>query len=215
MKTIKNFKNSVLVITLTLITITGFAQKGNEKIYLSISHEVADYPSWKVGFDKDDPLRAEAGLSTVFVKRDINNTSSVTVLFLVKDIDKAKAFISDPRLKEVMIKAGVISDPEIVFYKSAAEFKPINTSELITTITHTVKDFSAWKIVYDSAEELRKNAGIHDNLILRSLSDENSVTVLGNSSSAAKFNAFVTNPDLKTAMDKAGVISKPVVKELL
>ncbi len=215
MKTIKNLKNSVLVITLALITITGSAQNGNGKIYLSISHKVADFTTWKAGFDKDSPVRLQAGLSTVFVKQDINNTNAVTVLFAVKDLDKAKAFVSDPRLKEVMTKAGVISKPEIVFYKTAEELDPINISELVTTITHTVKDYSAWKRVYDSAGELRKKAGIHDNLILRSLTDENSVTVLGNSSSAAEFNAFVSDPGLKAAMEKGGVISKPAVKELL
>jgi hypothetical protein len=215
MKAIKNLKNNALVVLLTLFSIAGFSQNAGGKIYLSVTHDVADYTKWKAGFDEHMPVRMEAGLKDIFVKRDLNNTNSVTVFFEVSDLEKAKAFISSPNLKETMTKVGVISAPVIVFYKSAEEFTAINTSALVTTISHSVKDYAAWKPVYDSAEELRKSAGIHDNLILRSLSDENMITVLGNSSSAAKFNEFMSNPGLKTAMDKAGVISKPEVKVLL
>ena len=211
----RNLKNSALIILLALLTISGFAQNGSGKIYLSISHEVADYTKWKAGFDEHISVRIEAGIKDVFVKRDIYNTNSVTVFFEVNDLNKAKAFISSPTLKEAMTKSGVVTAPVIVFYKSAAECAAINSSALVTTITHSVKDFSAWKLVYDAGEELRKNAGINDNVVLRSLSDENRITVLGSSSSAEKFNEFMLNPELKAAMEKAGVVSKPEVKILL
>jgi hypothetical protein len=215
MKTLKILKNSALTIILTLFAISGFAQKGSEKIYLSVSHEVADYAKWKAGFDEHLSFRMEAGIKDIFVKRDINNTNSVTVFFEVNDLNKAKAFISSPNLKEAMTKSGVVTDPVIVFYESGTECVAINSSALVTTITHSIKDFSAWKLVYDAGEELRKNSGINDNVILRSLSDENRITVLGSSSSVAKFNEFMLNPDLKAAMEKAGVVSKPEVKILL
>jgi len=216
MKTMKILINSALIIILALLSISGFAQKnGSGKIYLSMSHEVADYTKWKAGFDEHISIRMEAGLKDIFAKRDINNTNSVTVFFEVNDLNKAKAFVSSPMLKEVMTKAGVVTAPVIVFYKSTAENAAINASALVNTITHSVKDYSAWKLEYDAGEELRKNAGIHDNVILRSLSDENSITVLGSSSSAAKLYEFMSNPDLKAAMEKAGVISKPEVKILL
>ena len=211
----RNLKNSALIILLALLTISGFAQNGSGKIYLSISHEVTDYTKWKAGFDEHISVRIEAGIKDVFVKRDIYNTNSVTVFFEVNDLNKAKAFISSPTLKEAMTKSGVVTAPVIVFYKSAAECAAINSSALVTTITHSVKDFSAWKLVYDAGEELRKNAGINDNVVLRSLSDENRITVLGSSSSAEKFNEFMLNPELKAAMEKAGVVSKPEVKILL
>jgi hypothetical protein len=216
MKTLKNLKNSILLIILALLSFSGFAQKnGSGKIYLSISHEVADYSKWKAGFDEHVSIRTEAGIKDIFVKRDINNTNFVTVFFEVNDLNKAKTFVSSPNLKERMTKSGVVADPVIAFYKSNAECAAINTSALINTITHSVKDFSAWKLAFDAGEELRKTAGIHDNVILRSLSDENSITVLGSSSSAAKLFEFMSNPDLKAAMEKAGVISKPEIKILL
>jgi len=214
-QTMKNILNNIILILLTLFIVTSYAQDSGEKYYLSISHEVTDYTSWKTGYDKDLAPRKNAGLTDIFVKQDINNTSLITAFFEVNDLAKAKAFVSDPRLKEAMAKAGVSSTPVIVFYESATKFDKINPSALITTVTHSVKDFSSWKKVYDSAEKLRQNAGVNDYLLLRSLSDKNLVTVLGTSSSAAKFNQFVSNPDLKTAMDNAGVISKPEVRVML
>jgi len=214
-QTMKNILNNIILILLTLFIVTSYAQDSAENYYLSISHEVTDYTSWKTGYDKDLAARKNAGLTDIFVKQDINNTSLITAFFEVNNLAKAQAFVSDPRLKEAMSKAGVSSAPDIVFYKSATKFDEINKSTLITTVTHTVKDFSSWKKVYDSGEKLRQNAGVNDNLLLRSLSNENVVTVLGTSSSAAKFSQFISNPDLKTAMDKAGVISKPEVKVML
>jgi len=215
MKALKNLKNSALTIILACLTLSGFAQNGSGKIYLSVSHEVADYTKWKAGFDEHVSLRMEAGIKDIFAKRDINNTNSVTVFFAVNDLNKAKAFVSSANLKEAMNKSGVVSDPVFVFYKSDAECTAIDASGLVNTITHSVKDFSAWKREYDAGEELRRNAGIHDNVILRSLADENNITVLGSSSSAEKLFKFISNPELKAAMEKAGVISKPEVKILL
>jgi hypothetical protein len=215
MKAMKKLKNSALIVIFSLLSITGFAQNGSGKIYLSISHEVADYSKWKAGFDEHMSVRMEAGLKDIFVKRDINNTNSVTVFFEVNDLNKAKAFVSSPGLKEIMTKAGVVTEPVIAFYKSAFEFAAINPLALVDIITHSVKDFAAWKLGYDAGDEMRKNAGIQDNMILRSFSDENSITVLGSSTSAEKLFEFISNPDLKAAMEKAGVISKPEVKILL
>ncbi|MDH5474573.1 MAG: hypothetical protein OEX22_02665 [Cyclobacteriaceae bacterium] len=107
------------------------------------------------------------------------------------------------------------SAPEIAYYTAAKEYNAINTSALGTIITHSVKDYAAWMDIYESVEDLRINDGLIDHLILKSLSDENVVTVIGSSLSASNFNKFMANPDLKLAMEEAGVTSKPIVKILL
>lgn len=212
MKTITKITSIVIM---SLLTITACAQKPSTMHYLSISHEVSDYDSWKAVFDKFNPDRKEAGIIDLFVKQNINNTNSITIFSKVVDLEKATAFMSSATLKEAMTSAGVITQPEIVFYKSSEEYEPINPSTLITTITHPVSDFSAWMNTYEAAKELRNNAGISDHLILVSVSNEKIVTVLGSSFSTEKFQKFISNPKLKETMEKAGVISKPEVKILL
>jgi hypothetical protein len=211
----KNILTKTLLIVLSILTVTLNAQDPDKKLYISISHEIADYTSWKTGFDEHIITRQNAGIKDIFVKRNINNTNSITFFAEVTSLEKANAFLTSPDLKEAMTKAGVTSEPEVVFYKSATEIKAINTSDLVTTITHSVKDYSAWKDVYDSASELREDAGITDHLLLRSLTDENVVTVVGSLSSTTRFIEFMAKPELKEAMEKGGVTSRASVKVLL
>jgi quinol monooxygenase YgiN len=206
---------SVIAITLIMFAISVSAQSSSSKLFLSISHEIKNYDSWKVVYDKFDAQRKEAGILELFIKKDINNSNFITIFSEVTNLEKAKAFMSSTTLKEAMKEAGVTSLPSIVFYKSAMEYGTLNTSGLITTITHSVKEFTVWKKVYESAEQLRKQDGIQDYLVLKSLADENIITVIGTTTSAASFNKFISNPDLKTTMDKAGVTSKPEIKTWL
>ncbi len=208
-------KLSVIAITLLMSTLSVSAQSSSSKLFLSISHEIRNYDSWKVVYDKFEAQRKEAGITELFIKKDINNANSITVFAEVTNLEKAKAFMSSTSLKEGMKEAGVTSLPSIVFSKSALDFGTLNRSALITTISHSVKDFSVWKEGYLSAEQLRKQNGIQDYLVLKSLADENIITVIGSTTSTASFNKFISNPDLKTAMDKAGVTSKPEIKTLL
>jgi len=211
----RNITKSTLFTVIFILAVAVHAQQSDTKLYISISHEIEDYESWKVGFDKHISARQAAGISDIFVKRDINNTNSITFFAEVSSLEKANAFITSPDLKEAMAKAGVTSAPEIVFYKTATEIQAINTSDLVTTITHSVEDYSKWKDVYDSASELRESAGITDHLLLRSLSDENVVTVLGSLSSTVSFIEFMANPELKEAMKNGGVTSRAAIKVLL
>ena len=118
----KKLMRILALIMWIVLTTTVNAQEKDEKIYLSISHEVADYNAWKVGFDNHISARAAAGLRDIFVKQDIDNTNSITAFFQVTDLEKAQAFIADPNLKEAMSKAGVVSAPQIAFYKQAEVF---------------------------------------------------------------------------------------------
>ncbi len=45
-------------------------------------------------------------------------------------------------------------------------------------VTHPVKDFGAWKIVFDEFEQLRKEAGELTAVVLRHADDPNVVSVL-------------------------------------
>ena len=205
---------TVIAIALMMSALSVSAQSPSSKVFLSISHEIKNYDSWKAVYDKLDAQRKEAGILELFIKKDMNNANSITVFAEVSNLEKAKVFMSSNALKEAMKDAGVTSVPSIVFYKSTSESGTINKSALVITITHSVKGFSGWQEVYESHEQLRKQDGIQDWLVLQSISDENLVTVIGFMNSAASFKKFTSNPDLKTTMAKAGVRSKPEIKIL-
>jgi hypothetical protein len=202
-------KITVIAIALIMSALSVSAQSASSKVFLTISHEIKNYDSWKTVYDKFDAQRKEAGIFELFIKKDLSNSNSITVFAEVTNLEKAKAFMSSTSLKDGMKEAGVTSPPNIIFSISALESGTINKSALITTISHSVKDFSAWKEAYQSHGQVRKQYGIQDCLVLKSLSDENLVTVIGVTNSATSFMEFTSNPELKTTMEKAGVTSKP------
>ena len=206
---------TVIAIALMMSALNVSAQSSSSKMFLSISHEIKNYDTWKVVYDKLEAQRKNAGILELFIKKDMNNSNSITVFAEVSNLEKAKAFMSSTSLKEAMKDAGVSSVPSIVFHKSTSAYGTINWSAVVITITHSVKDYSGWQEVYEFHEQVKKQHDIQDSLVLQSLPDENLVTVIGITKPATSSNKFTSNPDLKTTMEKTGVTSKPEIKVLL
>ena len=78
-------------------------------------------------------------------------------------------------------------------------------------IQHKVKDFAAWKIVFDSVAGLRSSSGELSAQIFRDASDPNSLTILNKWNSLENAQKFAHSPELKAAMEKAGVAGPPTV----
>jgi hypothetical protein len=86
---------------------------------------------------------------------------------------------------------------------------------MVTTIlTHEVKDYDVWRKAFDGDETNRSNAGFKTHGVYRGVENPNSITIMMDAPSMEAINAFMTNPDLKAAMEKGGVISAPEVKIL-
>jgi len=79
-----------------------------------VRNRVRDYSRWKSVFDSQGLAAREAGLALTDLWRDIEDANNVFFLFRVSDLEKARAFISDPKSAEVGKAAGVI-DGEIYF----------------------------------------------------------------------------------------------------
>ena len=78
-------------------------------------------------------------------------------------------------------------------------------------IQHTVKDFAAWKKVFDSSIDLRKSNGELSAQVYRDESNPNMITTINKWNSMANAQKFAHSPELKAAMEKAGVVGAPSV----
>jgi quinol monooxygenase YgiN len=78
-------------------------------------------------------------------------------------------------------------------------------------ISHEVKDYKKWKPVFDENLPLRKSAGEQEARLFRNLDKPNEIIVLQKWESVEKARKFVESPDLKKAMQKAGVEGKPEI----
>jgi quinol monooxygenase YgiN len=72
-------------------------------------------------------------------------------------------------------------------------------------IQHKVRDYDAWREVYDSVADLQRQRGVTEKAVYRSQDDPNTVLVMHRFSSADQAQAFIENPDLRVALERAGV----------
>jgi quinol monooxygenase YgiN len=81
-------------------------------------------------------------------------------------------------------------------------------------IQHKVKSFTEWKKVFDSVAELRKSSGEVSTQVYQDASDPNKITVVNKWNSLENAQKFAHSPELKAAMEKAGVDGPPSVSFL-
>jgi hypothetical protein len=84
----------------------------------------------------------------------------------------------------------------------------------VLIVTHKVKNFATWKSGFDAGEAARIHAGIRITGLYQSMDDANDVTMIADVEDVEKMKAFFDNPELKAAMEKAGVASHPEMKLL-
>jgi hypothetical protein len=78
-------------------------------------------------------------------------------------------------------------------------------------VQHHVKDYAAWKKVYDSVAGLRASSGEMSDQVYHDASDPNKLTLVFKWNSLANAQKFAGSAELKAAMEKAGVDGPPVV----
>jgi heme-degrading monooxygenase HmoA len=82
---------------------------------------------------------------------------------------------------------------------------------MILLLTHTVRDYDAWKPTFDEHESVRAGYGCQGHTVYRSADDPNQVTVVTRWATREGAEQFARDPSLAEAMKKGGVISEPTV----
>lgn len=70
----------------------------------------------------------------------------------------------------------------------------------------TVKDYTAWRKVFEAQSDFRQQGGMIEAEILRCPKNANKVLVIQRYESVEKMEAFFGNPELREAMAKSGVV---------
>ena len=81
-------------------------------------------------------------------------------------------------------------------------------------VRHTVADYAAWRVVYDSVEPLRVQHGCTGQQVFRLPSDHNDVLATHDFPSVVNAEAFAADPALSAAMQRGGVTSAPRIEIL-
>jgi hypothetical protein len=78
-------------------------------------------------------------------------------------------------------------------------------------IRHRVGDYDAWRRVYDGFAPSQQALGVKAEAVYRSADDPNDVTVTHDFDTIEAAHAFAGSPDLRAAMESAGVDGAPTV----
>lgn len=81
-------------------------------------------------------------------------------------------------------------------------------------VQHTVKDYAEWKKAYDSNAGLRASNGELSDQSFRDANDPKKLTLIFKWNSLANAQKFSQSPELKAAMEKAGVVGPPIISFL-
>jgi quinol monooxygenase YgiN len=83
------------------------------------------------------------------------------------------------------------------------------TRTMILIVQHTVRDYDAWKPVFDEHESVRAKYGCLGHTIYRDADKPNDLTLFMRYESRERADEFMRDPSLAEAMQRGGVISEP------
>jgi len=110
-----------------------------------------------------------------------------------------------------LVKAAGIAATSLPVMMTARPAAAQSLGPLHAVINHPVKDYVAWRAVYDSAEPVRKQAGFTGAEVFRDPKDPNLIVVIHRFPSVEAAQGFFGKPELKEAMTKAGVAAPPTI----
>lgn len=99
----------------------------------------------------------------------------------------------------------------IFLFGLAASAQPAAAVDVRLFVRHEVNDYAAWRKVYNDFGKTRRNLGVTAQAVYRSNETPNDITVTHDFKSLEQAKAFVASPDLKAAMEKAGVKGAPQI----
>jgi hypothetical protein len=176
-----------------------------------ITHRVADYDAWKGAFDAHQQARKAASVSGHHLNRGEDDPNTVTVWLPVTDVEAAREFAASDELKTAMHEAGITSAPEVAWMEPLRMVMVSDRPLPSMILSHSVADVPAWIEAYDGSAELQTSNGIIGHAANRSLDDGSMVYVYHQAEPFDTLRRFLENPDLKAAMEAAGVTSAPQV----
>ena len=78
-------------------------------------------------------------------------------------------------------------------------------------VRHTISDYKAWRKAYDDFAPTQKAKGVTAKAVDQAADNPTDITVTHDFATIAAAQAFAGSPELKTAMQGAGVVGAPTI----
>ena len=135
----------------------------------------------------------------------------VWVYCLATDPERLRAFAASDALAQAMHDSGVTDEPTIIVMQPMS--RDLVSGRLLPGIIvmHEVRDYDAWRVVYDELDEYRRASGIVGLAVCREYVYPNQIIVYHQAEEVESLRAFVDSTELNEAMVSAGVVREPDV----
>jgi hypothetical protein len=179
-------------------------------VTLVVFHHVVDYGRWKTVFDEHESVRRAHGQLEHRVFRSVGDPNRVVVHNEFPSEEAARGLMDDPSLADAMVRAGVTDEPWLGLIERAERRRyaegPVG---VVMAVHHRVRDYEAWKRVFDEREEVRRSHGQLEHRIYHPLGDPLQLVVHNDFPTAQAAESFGADPSLPEAMQRAGVEGEP------
>jgi quinol monooxygenase YgiN len=101
--------------TIWIMKMAPGASGKEDHVRMFVHHEVADYATWRKGYDAFQPAAKKMGVTAQAVYQSTDDPNDVIAYHDFASAEKAKAFASSAELKSTMQSAGVKGQPQIWF----------------------------------------------------------------------------------------------------
>ncbi|HEY5968191.1 MAG TPA: DUF3764 family protein [Chitinophagaceae bacterium] len=174
--------------------------------------KVADFAKWHSIFEakERDSTRRSYGLTNYVAGQGLDDPNKVIVLLKMEDATRAKELTASQGMKDRMKEAGVTGTPSFSYLQVVMDDNSTIPQTNRLLMLEKVKDWDAWKKVFDENRQARVEGGLIDRLIGHDIKDNHQVSIIFAVTDMTKAKAFLQSKDLKDKMEKAGVEGKPV-----
>ena len=86
---------------------------------------------------------------------------------------------------------------------------------VLAVVSHQVRDFAAWRAFFDQAAPFREKSKVLQSDVFQDPRDKNKITVIQHYATLADAEAFLSQPQWRENMLKAGVVGGPDVTLLV
>ena len=147
-------------------------------VTLVVHHWVRDFAAWKPVFDEHEDVRRSHGEVEHRIYQDIHKPNRVVIHNDFPSEEAARAFMTDPSLPEAMERGGVEGEPGIGLVERTEQKRYAEGAVAVTLVVHhRVRDYDAWKPVFDEHEDVRRSHGELEHRIYQTLGDPNGVVI--------------------------------------
>lgn len=179
-------------------------------VYVVFGHEVKDYDIWKKTHADLTATREAWGITDSYIMQGADEDSVVWMISTAPDEEAAHEFMVDPNLARAMEAAGVEGEVyrAILAPGFVNSFDPNDFPNRII-VQHGVRDFDAWKAVFDGHVGSRERAGLVDLFVSHPVGDSTDVHMMFGVLDESSLTDYMSSPALRVAMRLSGVIGEP------